>query len=150
MVTLLNLAWQCPYLGGDAVYAARAICTQFADSLFFDDLLLCQPDTGHSERMMRVNQPQDSSTTQTILNEFAVVYPNPAKSLINLACQVKATGTLYFGLLDELGRPLLNSNLSSTQTSAQYSTENLSSGLYYWRLKDSARTIKTGKVVIIK
>ena len=33
---------------------------------------------------------------------------------------------------------------------AQYSTENLNSGLYYWRLKDSEGTINAGKIVIIK
>jgi hypothetical protein len=76
--------------------------------------------------------------------------PNPAKNLINLAFMAQTSGKVYFELLDELGQVILSDRLGETQSLAQYSTGNLSNGLYYWRLKDSTRTIKAGKVVIMK
>ena len=149
LASLFNLAWQCPYVAGDAVYAARSLCAQFADSLIYDDLQLCQPDTGHSGRMFRVAQPQDTAANQK-LPEFVKVYPNPAKQLINLAFNAKTAGIVNFELFDALGAKIMETTLSNGDTYAQYSTANISNGIYYWRLRDAERIIKTGKLVILK
>ncbi len=82
--------------------------------------------------------------------EFAKIYPNPAKQLLNLAYYANTTGTVEFDLIDQLGETVLKDQLGSAQNYAQFSTSNLSNGLYYWVLKDSARTIDTGKVAVIK
>ena len=100
--------------------------------------------------MMRRTTNSDTATGIPVITEFVKVYPNPAKNLINLAYIAHTSGIVYFELLDELGQVVLSDRLGETQNMAQYSTGNLSSGLYYWRLKDSARTIKAGKVVIMK
>ena len=99
---------------------------------------------------MRRTSENDTATGIPLVSEFVKVYPNPAKNLINLAYIAQTSGIVYFELLDELGQVVLSDRLGETQSMAQYSTGNLSNGLYYWRLKDSTRTIKTGKVVIMR
>ena len=160
--TLDSIAFLCPYAAGDAVYYARAMLAQNGDTIFYDDLQLCPIDstdsTGHGgERLHRVNNSASNDTTTTALSansgfglEFAKVYPNPAKQIINLAYYVNTAAGIEFDLIDQLGVPVLQQTLGNTQNSAQFNTGNLSNGLYYWVLKDPERTIKTGKVAIIK
>jgi len=57
---------------------------------------------------------------------------------------------VQFELISQLGQAVITEQSGYGQTFAQFSTGGLSSGLYYWQLKDSERVIKTGKVVIIQ
>ena len=82
--------------------------------------------------------------------EFAKVYPNPAKQIINLAYKTNTTGLVEFDLIDQLGNKVMQQSLGNGQNFAQFGTATLSNGLYYWMLKDSDRIIKTGKVAIMK
>lgn len=81
---------------------------------------------------------------------LAAQYPYPTKQIINLAYQAQTTGLVTFELIDPLGEVVMQQELASGETFAQFTTGNLNSGLYYWRLEDSERIIKTGKIVIIK
>jgi len=158
--TLDSIAILCPYMGGDAVYYARALLAQYADTLFFDDVQLCPIDssdtTSHDEeRAKRANNGTQTDTTSRPITstnlgiEFAKVYPNPAKQIINLVFSSNTTGSVEFDLIDQLGETVMRELLGS-QTFTQFSTGSLSNGLYYWVLKDGGRIIKTGKVAIIK
>jgi hypothetical protein len=69
--------------------------------------------------------------------------------LIVNAC-FEGNGLVYFQLVDELGQTQMTQQLVEGQNFSRYGTEGLISGLYYWRLKDSARTIKAGKIIIMK
>ena len=44
----------------------------------------------------------------------------------------------------------MQAKLSGGEKFAQYSTINLGNGIYYWRLRDAERTIKNGKLAIMK
>jgi hypothetical protein len=158
--SLESIAVLCPYTGGDAVYYARALYAQYVDSVFFDDLQLCPIDSADtasngSYKSLTVSVPPTIDTNQVpsltkVGFEFAKVYPNPAKELLNLAFYANTTGTVEFDLMDPLGEPAMQQILGSSQTFAQFSTGGLSSGLYYWVIKDSERIIKTGKVAIMQ
>ncbi len=78
------------------------------------------------------------------------MYPNPAKQLINLAFNAQTNGPVYFEIMDQLGEIVMQRKLGNGQNFAQFSTGNLSSALYYWRLRDSERVVQTGKVVIME
>ena len=152
LTEILNIAIQCPYTAGDAVYRARALYAQFVDSIYFDDLELCEVDSnGHSDRMLMVHNTQDTTVNaDSVVQEFVKLYPNPAKQLFNLAYFVKANGMINFEIFDQLGELIIESRLTGGANFAQYSTTNLSNGIYYWRLRDTDRTIKTGKLAIMK
>jgi hypothetical protein len=48
----MALAVQCPYVAGDAVYMARSLYAQVDNTVFFNDLVICQPSSHGSERML--------------------------------------------------------------------------------------------------
>lgn len=101
--------------------------------------------------MLTVFNPHDTTTTiDSVISEFAKLYPNPAKQLVNLAYYVKTTGMVDFEIFDQLGEPVLKTSLNGGGNFVQYSTGNLSNGVYYWRLRETERTIKVGKLVIMK
>jgi hypothetical protein len=142
---------QCPYAGGDAVYYARAMLAQISAPQFYDDVQLCPELDDYSDRSLVVNPPSDTTNLKTAnVNEFVILFPNPAKQLINLAYRAETVGEVDFEIFDALGEEVLKDTPGIGQTSRQYSTNNISNGVYYWILKDSERIIKTGKVVIIK
>jgi hypothetical protein len=156
MRTSWNIALQCPWVAGDAVYPARALYGRYADSIiFFDDLVLCAIDTdtvssgGGTLRELLAASPPKQDTTSSSL-EYVQVFPNPAKNLLNLAYYAQTRGAVYFEMRDALGQVMLMQPLANGQTSGQFATRGLSDGLYYWRLTDSARTVKAGKVVIMQ
>jgi hypothetical protein len=99
-----------------------------------------------------VRRSTDTATGISVVpkGEFAKVYPNPAKNLVNLVFSAQTSGSVQFELIDPLGEIVLEQKLAEGQMATQYSTDNIGNGLYYWALKDSLRTIKTGKVVIMK
>jgi hypothetical protein len=150
----------CPYAAGDAVYYARTLYAQYVDTIFFDNLQLCPIDSadttsGGSYRSLTVSVPPATDTSQLpsikqLGFEFAKVYPNPAQQLLNLAFYANTIGMVEFELLDQLGEPVMQQFLGNDETFAQFSTEGISNGLYYWVLSNSERIIKTGKVAIMK
>jgi hypothetical protein len=146
----MALAVQCPYVAGDAVYMARSLYAQVDNTISFNDLVICDPATIGSERMLTVTPPVDTTKTAVTPIEFVNLYPNPAKQIINLAFYAQTEGQVVFEILDQLGEPVMSANLGKGQTSAQYSITNLSNAIYYWRLKDAQRTIKVGKIAIMK
>jgi Secretion system C-terminal sorting domain len=99
---------------------------------------------GPCDTITGISAPSSSSTVQVNL------YPNPAKQLVNLSFFAQTKGQVIFEIFDELGETVISSKLADGQTFAQYSVSSLSEAIYYWRLKDGERIIKTGKVAIMK
>jgi hypothetical protein len=73
-----------------------------------------------------------------------------ALNLINLALYAQTNGPVHFELINELGQVLMTEELGEIQNFAQYSTDGLIMGTYYWRLKDGSRIIRARKIVIMK
>ena len=84
-----------------------------------------------------------------INDNIARIYPNPAHQTINLTYTYN-TSPVEFDLIDNIGQAVIKQILGNSQNFAQFSTATLSNGLYYWQLKDSEHTIKTGKVAVVK
>jgi hypothetical protein len=74
----------------------------------------------------------------------------PAKQLVNLAFNVQSASMIHFEVFDALGERLIASELNGGEVFVQYSTASLTNGVYYWRLRNTERTIKSGKLVIMK
>ena len=145
--TIKCLAKKCPYVAGDAVYIARALYAQIDNTIFFNDLAICQPSG--SERMLMLPPPAISDTVNKP-TEFVHLYPNPTNQLINLSFYAQTNGQVIFEMMDQLGEVVMSEQLNSGQTFAQYSVGNLGNAIYYWRLKDRSRTIKVGKIAVMK
>jgi hypothetical protein len=100
--------------------------------------------------MLTVTPPADTTKIPVTPVEFVNLYPNPARQVVTLSFYAQTIGEVTFELLDQLGGVVMSARLANGQTSAQYSISNLSNAIYYWRLKDAQRTIKVGKIAIMK
>jgi hypothetical protein len=82
--------------------------------------------------------------------EYALLYPNPAGNSVKLDYMAYTEGLAAFTLYNNMGAVVLKSDMQAGQNSATFDISRLSAGIYYWRLNDSGRTIKTGKLSIAR
>ena len=87
--SLLSIAYQCPYAGGEAVYQARAM---LSEDLVYDDSILCN---GGSQQLIRQNSETPPSFT---------AYPNPGKDYVVVELEQEANTDGILSLSDLLGR----------------------------------------------
>ena len=75
---LLNIARQCPYSGGEAVYLARSLCAQFTNE-YYNDKAICNAvgiQARHSKPKEEISKKNRSGIK---------IYPNPSKERIYIA-----------------------------------------------------------------
>jgi hypothetical protein len=82
---LLDLAYQCPYVYGEAVYGARALMSQYDYDLIYY-LNICEID--FSQRTMNI------SPNQTDKISLVKVYPNPASDVLTFEFNKKDEGAI--------------------------------------------------------
>lgn len=70
--TLMNIAQQCPLMGGSAVFKARSLLSVVSD-MDFDDVVLCQP-TGQRQ----------GEGKNGIAKTVYQIFPNPANDLLTI------------------------------------------------------------------
>ncbi|MBL7962935.1 MAG: T9SS type A sorting domain-containing protein [Flavobacteriales bacterium] len=134
--TLYSIADQCPLVGGNPVYQARALYALIDEDADFDDALLCI-----AEGFVVKSLVEPSLSVQA--------YPNPNR-----------TGQLFFEidgldegdrsitvlLFDMQGRPVVQQPLAGWKGSADVSR--LAQGLYHWTVLLDGQRIGQGKVTL--
>lgn len=76
----------------------------------------------------------------------AVIYPNPVQRNGSVTILSKLEDQLFFQLIDNLGRVVLQKQL--TDELQQISTNNLQKGIYYYRIIKKDRKVQTGRLII--
>jgi hypothetical protein len=145
--TINSLSSQCPYEAGDAVYIARSLRSLKDNNTYFDDLELC--DYSVMAKKERVNR-QKAEVRDSITAEFAKVFPNPTSGQIQLVFNAETEGRVQFEIVSLMGNVVLERTLEEGKHAAVLNGQGLSNGIYYWRLTDKNRVIKTGRISIIK
>lgn len=81
-----------------------------------------------------------------------ILYPNPVKENANLVISgnVKFATTLEFRLFDILGNCVKKQSILNYrgQTSIPFKRDDLSSGIYYWRIHEKDEILSSGKVIL--
>jgi len=138
---LLELAFKCPLLGGDAVFKARAMLALAMDTFYVDDEL-CQQDSLYS---LRFPAQQDTAHQD---EELAIkLFPNPAKDYAILQLSKEVEG-LRLKVTDAIGRAVMNSDISTVGNRYIINTASFSSGVYYISLYNDTGKLYTGKLSI--
>lgn len=144
---LRSMAAQCPYVAGEAVYAARTLLAQADDRAFYDDVALCETieESGKWE-----NEQSGNSRTDTlpVRREFVKVFPNPANDRLHVLFEAKVAGQAKFELLTLTGRMLKTVDIQEQTNYATFEIKDLPAGMYMWRLRDRVRAIASGMVGI--
>jgi len=134
--SLWNIANQCPEMGGRAVFEARYLLnTLYQTVLTFDD------ECGSSNEAVK-------PVTSTSEQQKAMVYPNPANTLLNVAVALQPHQTASVCLYNTMGEKVRCITLQNYLT--EISTVDLPAGIYYYRITDNMdNLIKADKIIII-
>ncbi len=135
VVALETLATQCPMFYGVSVYQARALLFNLTHQHYRSACENVSPDASSK----RIGQTTDNLAQSTDIN----VYPNPA----NTAVYVNANNyeTLVLKLYDVMGHLVIDKVLASKE---KIDIQNLSNGIYIYKLYHNEQELKVGKLII--
>lgn len=135
---LLAIAAQCPMIGGNAVFKARALYGLIDPAQEYDDALLCQPFGIDVKRFAGADQ-----------NEIVVV-PNPAgeEAALVLSRALYEPGRLL--VYNALGAEVLRVVIPAEVKRATFATSCLAPGLYQYKMVVQTGALGNGKLTIVR
>jgi hypothetical protein len=139
---LKSIAAQCPYSGGNAVFAARAILAQY-DKTYYDDKALCL----EQGILWRTGKPKANKVEDNTKVKF---YPNPASDYGTLSFSGKHSDYIV-RFIDLLGRVVLTQNVGSDVNTVVLPFGQTAEGIYILNISNTKNEqIFQQKVIIIK
>ncbi len=150
---IYTIANQCPFSGGDIVYAARAVYNSLIDStLQFDDTALCtqQSNFTSSNSSSVLNEEKFIVDDQSKFDGNIIVYPNPADQSANLIISQSQFNTGEMILFDMYGKLILNIHLSDGQQKYTFDTSFLPNGVYLYKVFLNGHEEFSDKISIIR
>jgi hypothetical protein len=131
------VASQCPLAGGNAVYRARALLYLIDDNYVFDDLNICL-QAGIILRQKSELQPT------------AHLFPTPANNSVTLTYKLPDGSNAELHVFNSIGSLQLTQQLDTGLTEVSFSIEQLTPGVYQFRIYTSCDFQMSGKLVIIR
>lgn len=136
--TLYAIASQCPMVGGNAVYRARALYSLVDDEEEFDDPAICL-----QQGIIVRSADEDGGNVVQVL-------PNPATDEATPIYQLDEGATGEFIIRDAMGRAIARHNVGSEQNRFAFSTTQLAAGLYHFVLIVDDEQVGDGKLTIVR
>ncbi|MBI1224832.1 MAG: T9SS type A sorting domain-containing protein [Bacteroidetes bacterium] len=91
-----------------------------------------------------------SNESSSLLRSHVFVYPNPASSFIIVDYELVKSGPFTFTLFDVIGREVLTEQLQGKIGEQKISIQNVSAGMYFFKVSDGDQQLKMSKILIIK
>ena len=132
--SLLSIAYQCPYAGGEAVYQSRVL---LHEDLVFDDSLLCN------------GNPQGRAKKEDRTSFSFTVYPNPSRDYIFVAMETEAGQMGMMTVTDLLGRPVQAQKVLAGDRNVLLMLDHVPAGMYHLTV-ELAGQVQTQLFNIIK
>jgi Secretion system C-terminal sorting domain len=139
---IYDLAHQCPYQFGPAVYSARAFLALITDSNIYDDNLVCL-QYGFFRTFESSNGQLDKNPA------YLQIKPNPASQNVTVSLINSKDGIQNVILYDVKGKIVLEQNVKSNVKALFLNTQHLPDGFYFVRVS-SENEIFNSKLVITK
>ena len=138
--TVLNIANQCPYTGGEAVYRARAMRLLFEPEYQYSDSVVCGlQNIGWRKK---ANNP-----TKSAIQHWVIPNPTSGNVLLQLSDGVKEDTECK--VYDIQGRVVSVVPVSAGVSQIHLSLKGLSYGVYYYSLFTEGKHLD-GKIILIK
>jgi hypothetical protein len=135
---LFAIANQCPMVGGNAVFRARALYSLIDEGQGYDDELLCLQ---HGILLKSLDQPTGSALS---------VVPNPTSDEATLVLAEPLDAPGVFIVYDALGAEVLRHLVAAESLRHIVNTEALAPALYYFQVRGSAGLLGVGKLTIVR
>ena len=138
-----NIAIQCPFAGGNAVYRARVVYESINPKIQYDDDASCLA--------LGIYRMSDSYATSENNISTLLLLPNPAKDevIINYFVPLKYN-SFSLVIYDLSGKEITQEKLNAEVTSYRMNISNLSSGFYLVKLFYDRELLASSKLMIIK
>lgn len=142
---LLQVAMQCPFYGGTAVYSARGLYSLVNDSLVIDDDDVCVQYQLRSKHTAHNSTPGKFSL---------VVFPNPAADEITLKYYKEKEPAVIFELYDAMGEKVFSKIIENKDSYGELTinVSTLTPGIYHYAFNNIRYSLNGiyGKLVIVK
>ncbi|NTW31800.1 MAG: T9SS type A sorting domain-containing protein [Bacteroidetes bacterium] len=140
---LQDMAQQCPYQHGPAVYTARVLLSLVDTTEYVNECEMATPE-GNGNKLMR---PTSSNPDKK--DDQLFVYPNPSNDEVIFESNSKySNGRIE--IYEIMGNELFSIPLTDGSEKHVVSFKNYSSGIYYYRFVRDGNSIRSGKLLIIK
>ncbi|MBK8846938.1 MAG: T9SS type A sorting domain-containing protein [Bacteroidetes bacterium] len=137
---LENIAWQCAFKGGKAVFQARAIVWSYNASTIFNDDVLC--NDGQYFRQI---------SNEEFIEELALsLSPNPSSESITIFYNSPNLVNPQFEFFDCFGKKVMSGSLELNTFRKQVDISYLNNGVYTIIIYEGNRHIKSLKLTKIK
>lgn len=146
--TIAQMALQCPFIGGAAVYKARMLNALYQSDILYDDLDICNNQgvyKGSGKGLFDEENDMLAQINATHVKDFKI-YPNPSSGLIFV--EYDQSGELE--VMNLLGQKVVAYKLTNNKASLTLSTKNMPEGIYIYRYIVNGKTENTGKLVLTK
>ena len=146
------LANTCPYLGGNAVYRARALFGMFNSGIHYDDLVLCNGQgvykNGVSKLQSQLNQLNDTKKFHQFETNDVILYPNPASTHVDVLYSLGANEEAHIRILDMFGNTLKVIRIEKNTNRTTIDVKEFANGIYMYEFKKSSGKNYFGKLII--
>jgi hypothetical protein len=156
-----NLAPQCPYVGGSAVYKARSLNYFLTPGSMYDDMKECntvgvykQGDTTHTNTQSLITIENEklaklkaTSVKLSSLKNEVYVFPVPANNYINIGYLIDEDAT--FILYNSIGEKILIDNLNKQNKIQRIDLNNIANGIYNYEVLFSTKLKSIGRITVI-
>ena len=135
-----NIALQCPYTGGEAVYRARVLHTALTGFTTYNDSINCA--------VQGINWRQgNSSKAEKFLSVSVVPNPTSGKAAFIFTSSIESIATIE--IFNTLGQKVSSFNLPSNTETFDFNTQSLSKGMYYYKVSELNISL-SGKFIVEK
>jgi hypothetical protein len=154
--TQTDIAYECPFTHGTAVYTARALVTPYdpIGTMYYN---VCETDENYNpaNRIHSLDWEEDEQAETPLNrseNKMAVsLFPNPNKGAMRIAYylpQIKSEGQIT--IYNALGKLIKQYELNINAQQLTINEPALENGLYYYTIMVDDEIVKTDKFIIIK
>ncbi|MEZ5045907.1 MAG: T9SS type A sorting domain-containing protein [Chitinophagaceae bacterium] len=148
-----NLAMQCPYIGGIAVYKARSLYALYNPMLAYEDMDICNAAGVYkgAKGLFDDENAMLDTLGQGNINKFIddlfKIYPNPASTSVTVEYSLQSEASIL-QLFDLTGRIVKEITLPKGTSKTEFRVTDLVTGVYTYKQILHDRSAKTGKLLI--
>ena len=140
---LVNVAQQCPYTYGPAVYHSRAYLRACGDYTVYQNACEVIPSTNSNAKLINPNNTQQEMPIS--------VYPNPTSDNVTVMLGNADNGKYTFELFDAIGNKIFSKEFIANQNSVIIPLDNVAKGVYICKVtNEKGDVIFNNRIVIIK
>jgi hypothetical protein len=139
--SIISVAMQCPYTGGEAVIRARTFAAMLNDSLAYDDANVCLQNG-----VYRISKADSSAQSANNI----IVKPNPTTDKIDVILNGSFEGICSVEIVNTLNMIVFKQTKPCTEKYQTMDVSKLSQGIYTFKVSVTDGTILISKIAVIK